>query len=58
MARDENGHRWSGWPGAYCHYCMCEDPDEIALADNREAHYFDCPILDDTKNKIDKRMNP
>lgn len=26
-------HRWSGWPGAYCLDCGCEDPREIALAD-------------------------
>ena len=27
------GHRWSGWPGAWCLDCGCEDPAEIALAD-------------------------
>lgn len=27
-------HRWSGWPGAFCLDCGCEDPHEIALADN------------------------
>jgi hypothetical protein len=26
-------HRWSGWPGAYCLDCGCENPIEIALAD-------------------------
>ncbi len=26
-------HHWSGWPGAYCLKCLCEDPFEIALAD-------------------------
>lgn len=26
-------HVWSGWPGAYCLNCGCEDPCEIALAD-------------------------
>lgn len=26
-------HRWSGWPGAWCLDCGCEDPVEIALAD-------------------------
>jgi len=25
-------HRWSGWPGAWCLDCGCEDPREIALA--------------------------
>ena len=27
------GHRWSGWPGAWCLDCGIEDPNEIALAD-------------------------
>jgi hypothetical protein len=27
------GHRWSGWPHAWCLDCGCEDPIEIALAD-------------------------
>lgn len=27
-------HRWSGWPGAWCLDCGCDDPYEIALADN------------------------
>ena len=26
-------HHWSGWPGAFCLKCGCEDPWEIALAD-------------------------
>ena len=26
-------HRWSGWPGAWCLDCGCEDPHEVALAD-------------------------
>ena len=29
-------HHWSGWPGACCLDCGCEDPLEIALADNKE----------------------
>jgi hypothetical protein len=28
------GHRWSGWPGAWCLDCGCDDPNELALADN------------------------
>ena len=28
------GHRWSGWPGAWCLDCGQEDGMEIALADN------------------------
>jgi len=31
---DHRGHWWSGWPGAYCMRCGCEDPMEIAMADN------------------------
>lgn len=26
------GHRWSGWPGAWCLDCGCEDPRELELA--------------------------
>jgi hypothetical protein len=29
---DIKEHRWSGWPGAFCLDCGCEDPREIALA--------------------------
>lgn len=25
-------HNWSGWPGAWCLDCGCEDPREIAIA--------------------------
>lgn len=25
-------HRWSGWPGAWCLDCGCEDPIEVELA--------------------------
>ena len=28
-----NEHHWTGWPGAMCLHCGCEDPWEIALAD-------------------------
>lgn len=31
--RTLKAHRWSGWPGAFCLDCGCEDPHEIALAD-------------------------
>lgn len=27
-------HHWSGWPGAFCLDCGCEDPYEIGLAGN------------------------
>ena len=26
------GHRWSGWPGAWCLDCGAEDANEICLA--------------------------
>lgn len=32
---DHREHRWSGWPGAWCLDCGCEDPREVALADGR-----------------------
>lgn len=25
-------HRWSGWPGAWCLDCGCDDPREVAMA--------------------------
>lgn len=27
------GHRWSGWPGAWCLDCGVEDQVELAIAD-------------------------
>lgn len=32
-AQHTPGHRWSGWPGAWCLDCGCDDPYEVALAD-------------------------
>jgi hypothetical protein len=29
------GHRWSGWPGAWCLDCGCDDPFEIAMAEGK-----------------------
>lgn len=29
-------HRWSGWPGAWCLDCGCEDANEVALADGAD----------------------
>jgi len=34
-------HRWSGWPGAWCLDCGCEDPHEIALADGNYIEVAD-----------------
>lgn len=28
---DGRSHRWSGWPGAYCQDCGCEDKNEVCL---------------------------
>jgi 7-cyano-7-deazaguanine reductase len=28
-------HRWSGWPGAWCLDCGCDDPQEVFLANDR-----------------------
>lgn len=30
--RLDQPHRWSGWPGAWCLDCGCDDPFEIAMA--------------------------
>lgn len=49
------GHRWSGWPGAWCLDCGCEDPHEIALAegnyvevndDSSMGFHFEFPGID------------
>jgi hypothetical protein len=36
----DHEHKWSGWPGAYCLICGCEDPIEVCLADCK------CPCHD------------
>jgi len=62
--REASGHRWSGWPGAYCLYCGGEDANEIALADGMEPDetYGDlndpCPATEEQKLAVDRRMNP
>lgn len=28
-------HRWSGWPGAWCLDCGCEDPNEVEVGTGR-----------------------
>ena len=33
-------HNWSGWPGAWCFDCGCEDPREAAIAD---GHWTEDP---------------
>lgn len=38
------GHRWSGWPGAWCLDCGVPDPGEEALA--HDCIDFVCPSCD------------
>lgn len=47
-------HRWSGWPGAWCLDCGCDDPAETALAngdyvevpdDSEQGSHFEFPNL-------------
>lgn len=35
----DKGHRWSGWPGAFCLNCFAEDQRENCLADHGVATY-------------------
>lgn len=37
MALDD--HRWSGWPGAFCVDCYCEDPAEACLATHNKLDF-------------------
>ena len=57
-ARDGSGHRWSGWPGAFCMYCGAEDAREICLADGHDLDCQDCKqesckVPDNIKDEID-----
>ena len=38
-------HRWSGWPGAWCLDCGCEDPREVALADDDYVMTDEGPLV-------------
>lgn len=43
---EPQGHRWSGWPGAFCLDCGMEDADELDLAgppDQVQHRYSDTP---------------
>lgn len=64
-------HRWSGWPGAWCLDCGCDDPQELALADGLEfgddtaanfallvAQYPGHPGLENCKEPGSKRHDP
>lgn len=57
-------HRWSGWPGAWCLDCGCDDPYEIALADGL-IDFVDDPtspdgmrmvIPDEVQEQLNKAM--
>lgn len=61
--RDESGHRWSGWPGAYCMYCGNEDIREICLADGHDLDcnacvQEPCKVPDSMKASLDLQFNP
>lgn len=43
----QDQHHWSGWPGAYCLKCHCEDPMEIALTDG------DCEFVERPGNHLE-----
>jgi len=65
LGRGRQGHRWSGWPGAYCWYCHIEDQDEIALADGagpdklaQKTRNPVCAATPEQKEKVDRQMNP
>ena len=51
-------HRWSGWPGAWCLDCGCEDANETALADG--TYDFDNPngLNGDCPEPGSKRHDP
>lgn len=51
-------HRWSGWPGAYCHYCGHDDPTELKLAGVESGSPWYCPATQDHKYAVDSYMNP
>ena len=51
LTADTKGHRWSGWPGAYCLDCGVEDALENALADN----WFD-PITNVWKSDLHREL--
>jgi len=41
-----SGHRWSGWPGAWCLDCGCDCAAELELAERHDLAKnipIDCP---------------
>lgn len=62
-----NGHRWSGWPGAYCFYCMADDPVEACVGQAPGHEKCDiekpcvgppCAATPNRKEAVDRQMNP
>jgi hypothetical protein len=47
-------HNWSGWPGAWCLDCGCEDPRETAIADgNYTEDENGWPIVNVTREQME-----
>lgn len=42
-------HFWSGWPGAFCQKCGCEDAMEIAIGNSDYDPYSDTWISETTR---------
>jgi hypothetical protein len=49
-----SGHRWSGWPGAWCLDCGLPDPVELGLAGNMIDENFP----EDCREPGSKRNDP
>lgn len=50
-------HRWSGWPGAWCLDCGCEDPREISICLGEHVPK-DHPGWHDCKEANSRRCDP
>lgn len=50
------GHHWSGWPGAYCMKCFCEDPIETAFAAN-EIFIGEAEDIQYSHPGVEERLN-
>jgi hypothetical protein len=47
-------HNWSGWPGAWCLDCGCEDPREAAIAEgNFTEDEQGWPIVNVTREQME-----
>ena len=38
------GHRWSGWPGAWCLDCGAEDMGEVCVANHSDGLMCECGV--------------